>query len=57
MKKKGLERDVSLMRCFCGARLIWIEKGRRLKCPVEGVVYEIPSERTGYVGYGKTEQR
>ena len=29
-------------KCFCGAILETIEDGKKLRCPVEGVIYEYP---------------
>jgi|GEM_PF-4421012 hypothetical protein len=30
-------------KCFCGVELEIIKKGRILRCPVEGIIYEYPN--------------
>jgi len=32
-------RDTARFKCLCGARLEWVEKGKLLRCPREGIEY------------------
>jgi hypothetical protein len=45
MKAPNKAVKTSGRRCFCGAALEWVKKGKELRCPEEGVVYILPSQR------------